>query len=318
MYPDMARHLSVALLGSKSLGSQLGKKGTSSDITLYNSPGEDGNVTYVEPTNYPDKFPPLLNAMYMGDQVLLAVEAVDRNLAEMVVSLDVAHRTDGLVALSENVGKEEFLKAFKGTIVEKLPIVPLDPRTLKQQLLTRPETSPEDGALMVPIDHAFPVKGVGTVILGVVKRGTTHIHEKLRLYPEDKIVEVRSIQVHDVDQSEAGPGTRVGLALKGIEAEEVSRGQVLAPVDSLQVRDLLELHDYSECRFFKGRAGEGDKVHVSVGLQVLPAKVERVDGNTRTLQLDAPAAWTSGQRAYLLQLSGAVGGPRIAGGGTLS
>ncbi|MCI4361477.1 MAG: hypothetical protein L3J91_07200, partial [Thermoplasmata archaeon] len=66
------------------------------------------------------------------------------------------------------------------------------------------------GTVQVPIDHAFPVKGVGAVALGVVRRGSLTAHEKLRLFPTPKLVEIRSIQVHDVDVRAARTGERVG------------------------------------------------------------------------------------------------------------
>lgn len=314
----MARSLSVALLGSVTLGKDLGKKGTTSDITLYNSTGEEGTVTYVEPTHYPDKFPPLLTAIAMGEVPLLVVETINRDLAEIVVSLDLAGKRNGLVALSPQVGEADFKRAFKGTVVENYPTAPLDPRLLKERLLALPAPAREEGGLLIPIDHAFPVKGVGTVILGLVRRGKVKLHDKLRLYPEEKSVEVKSIQVHDIDLPEADVGSRVGLALKGIEVEEISRGQVLAPTGSVRDGDLLELSDYAACKFFKGKAGEGDKVHVSVGLQVVPAKIATVDGARRTLQLDSRVAWVPGDRAFIVQLSGGGAGPRIAGGGVLA
>jgi selenocysteine-specific translation elongation factor len=314
----MTQSLSVALLGSKTIGGELGKKGTSSDITLYNSTGDGRAISFVEPTQFPEKLPPLMNALYMGDRVILAVEGLSRDLAETIVAIDAARKTEGLVALSESVGKDEIAKALKGTVLEKYPVTSMDTKELRQKIAEWPETPAEEGSAIIPIDHAFPVRGVGTVILGFVRRGTIHVHEKMRLYPDEKSVEVKSMQVHDVDVNEASRGSRVGLALKGVEVEEVSRGQIVAAPEALRVSDLLELHDFVPCRFFKGKAGEGDKVHVSVGLKVVPANVDRVDGSNRTLRLAQPVAWSQGEMAFIVQLSGAGVGPRIAGCGIIT
>jgi selenocysteine-specific translation elongation factor len=314
----MTQSFSVALLGSKSIGGELGKKGTSSDITLYNATGDGRAITFVEPTQFPEKLPPLMNALYMGDRVILAVEALSRDLGETIVTTDIAGKTEGLVALSETVGKDEIVKALKGTTLERYPILSMDTKEMRSKIAEWPAPASSEGSAVVPIDHAFPVRGVGTVVLGFVRSGTIHIHEKMRLYPDEKSVEVKSMQVHDVDVNEASVGSRVGLALKGVEVEEVSRGQIIAAPEALRVSDLLELHDFNTCRFFKGKAGEGDKVHVSIGLKVVPANVDRVDGTNRTLRLASPVAWTQGEKAFVVQLSGAGGGPRVAGCGTIT
>jgi len=41
---------------------------------------------------------------------------------------------------------------------------------------------PQDGETRIPIDHCFDVKGVGTVILGKVAKGTVRAYDKLRLF----------------------------------------------------------------------------------------------------------------------------------------
>lgn len=314
----MPRCFTVALLGSSSMGGELGKKGTSTDITLYNHSTEGLAISYVEPTHFPDKFPPLLDALYLGrGRVILAVEGLTKDLGEMIVTVDQTRAKQGIIALSDSVGRDELMRAIKGTVLEHYEVTRLDPKEVRQRIEAMPDPQVEDGSLLLPLDHAFPVRGVGTVALGLVRRGVVKEHDKLRLFPEDKMVEVRSIQVHDVDVKQAAVGERVGLALKGVEAEEVHRGQVLAPPDGMMTGDLLELGDYSQCKFFKGKAGEGDKVHVSVGLDNTPAKVTTVDGTNVTLTLSRPMAWIPGERAYVVDLTGSGVRPRIAGSGII-
>lgn len=313
---ELARPVTVAALGAKGVAAEIGKVGTKSDLTLHNLVQGGVALTIVEPTQFPEKLPPLLASLSMAEKVLLAVQALSRDLAESVVAADMMGRREGVIALAPEVGETELRPLLKGTTLADMPVVPLDPKALRERLLSW--SSPSlPGATAVPLDHAFPVKGVGTVALGLVKRGTVKAHDKLRLYPTEKSVEVRSLQVHDVEQSEVPSGNRVGLALKGLEADEISRGNILAPEGSLRVADLLDVSHYTPCRFFKGKAGEGEKVHVSVGLQVVPAKVQTVDGARVQLQLEKPVAWIEGERALVLQLSGGGTGPRLAGAGDL-
>jgi selenocysteine-specific translation elongation factor len=84
----------------------------------------------------------------------------------------------------------------------------------------------KEGGVRIDIDKACPVRGLGTVVLGIVMRGTVKVHDEL-YHSSGKKVLVRSIQSQDVDITEAGTGTRVGLVLKGIEHEEIEKGDIL-------------------------------------------------------------------------------------------
>ena len=80
---------------------------------------------------------------------------------------------------------------------------------------------------MIPVDHAFDVKGVGTVVLGVVKQGTVKVYDQLRIMPAGSDIVVKSIQMHDDPVHESKSPARVGLAVKGMTAEQISRGDIL-------------------------------------------------------------------------------------------
>jgi selenocysteine-specific translation elongation factor len=166
--------------------------------------------------------------------------------------------------------------------------------------------------VVAPIDHAFPVKGVGAVALGVVRRGTLRTHEKLRLWPTPKIVEIRSIQVHDIDRKDAGCGERVGVALRGVEADELSRGQILAPEGSLREGSALAGGPLVKCRYYRGDAGPGAQLNVVVGLQTVPASLDASSATEVAVTADRPVAFLPGMPAYLLDLSVPMG-PRIVG-----
>jgi len=83
----------------------------------------------------------------------------------------------------------------------------------------------------VLIDHAFSVKGIGTVILGIIKKGSVHSNQMLELTGNGSVAKkiiVRSIQKHDRNFKEAREGDRVGLALKGnISVNEISRDNLI-------------------------------------------------------------------------------------------
>jgi selenocysteine-specific translation elongation factor len=309
----MTRGVTVAVVGALEVAKELGKKGTVSDVTMFNTIHDDSAITVVEPTQFPEKFPPLFTALAMGDHAVLIVPELSRPVAETIATLELS-RIPATVVLGPSVGEEEVSRALKGGRLAGAPRMPLDLPKLRD-LVDGLQATPVDGPVRVPIDHAFPVKGVGAVALGVVRRGTLRAHEKLRLFPETKNVEIRSIQVHDVDRKDAAVGERVGVALKGVEADELARGQTLAPDGSLRDGVGVELSSFQRCRYYRGDAGPGAQLHLSLGLQVVPAVVDEFAGGTVRVTTDRPVSFAGGDEGFLLDLS-VPAGPRIFGRGS--
>jgi selenocysteine-specific translation elongation factor len=306
----MTRGVTVAVVGAPDIAKELGKRGTSSDITLFNTVHDEAAITVVEPTQFPEKFPPLLNSLAMADHCLLVVPELSRPVAETIATVELAD-VPTTVVLGPSVGDAEVARAFKGGRLVSAQRVPLDLPKLRD-LVDGLTAAPNEGPVRVPLDHAYPVKGVGAVALGVVRRGTLRAHDRLRLYPTAKTVEVRSIQVHDVDRPEANVGERVGVALKGVEVDEISRGQILAPDGSLTSGTTLSLSPLERCRYYRGDAGPGAQLHLSLGLQVAPTVLDTLDPSGTRVTTDRPVVFGVDEVGYLLDVS-VPAGPRIFG-----
>ena len=302
--------VTVAVVGAPDVTKELGKKGTSSDLTLYNTVTEGHATTLVEPTQFPDKFSPLLAALSMADRCLLVVPELTRPVAETIATVELSGVPTTIV-LGSGVGEAELARALKGGRLESAPRLPLDFPHLREVIdgWSAPEV---DGPVMVPVDHAFPVKGVGAVALGVVRRGTLHGHDRLRLWPTAKVVDIRSIQVHDIDRKEAACGERVGIALKGLDADELSRGQILAPEGSLAAGPEVRGGPFEKCRYYRGDAGVGAAVHLSHCLQFVPATIDELGPGGVRLTADRPVVRMGGAPAFVVDLSVPTG-PRLVG-----
>jgi selenocysteine-specific translation elongation factor len=302
--------VTVSVVGATDVAKELGKKGTASDVTLYNAVRDEHAVTLVEPTQFPEKFPPLVTALGMGDFCLLVIPELNRAVAETIATVDVVD-VPTTVVMGASVGEEELVRALKGSRLERAERRPLDLPQLRS--LVDGWTAPVvDGPTTVPIDHSFPVKGVGTVALGVVRRGTLRAHDELRLWPTERSVEVRSIQVHDIDRKDASCGERVGVALRGVEADEISRGQTLAPAGSLSTGTTVRGGPLTRSRYYRGDVRAGAQLHLMVGIQSAPASLDEVGASGVTMTADRPVAYAPGQPAFVLDLS-VPSGPRIVG-----
>jgi selenocysteine-specific translation elongation factor len=307
----MATAVTVAVVGARDQAKELGRKGTASDVTLYHAVRDGHAVTTIEPTQYPEKFSPLLITLGMADRTLFVVDTLSREIAETAAVVDLFESPVELV-LGPAVGEAELRRAFKGTRLETAPALPLDLPKIRA-LIDGWAVDPVPGDPVVRLDHAFPVKGVGSVALGVVLKGALKAHDKLRLYPTEKTVEVRSIQVHDVDVPTATTAERVGVALKGIEADEISRGMVLAPEGALRTGSELAATLDRPCRYYKGQISEGLAGNLLVGLQFVPARITAgTAGGPLTVETDRPIVYSPGDPAVLADLSAAPG-PRVAG-----
>jgi selenocysteine-specific translation elongation factor len=306
----MNASVTVAVVGASDIAKELGKRGTSSDLTLFNTVHDELAVTLVEPTQFPEKFPPLLTALAMADRCLLVLTELTRPVAETIATVELTE-VPTVVVLGPAVGEAEVVRAFKGGRLASAPRMPLDLPKLRE-LVEGWTAARKEGPVRVPIDHAFPVKGVGAVALGVVRQGTLRARDRLRLYPTPKVVEVRSVKVHDAERTQADTGERVGVALKGVEADELLRGQTLAPDGSLSEGTSISLGPLERCRYYRGDAGPGAQLHLSLGLQVVPAVLDALEPGGLRVTADRPVVFAPLDPAYLIDLSVPVG-PRLVG-----
>jgi selenocysteine-specific elongation factor len=86
---------------------------------------------------------------------------------------------------------------------------------------------PPGDLFRMPVDRAFSIAGVGTVVTGTAWSGSVSVGEGVTLLPAGVSGRVRSIEGHGraLEGSEAGTRTAVGIA--GIGREAISRGAVL-------------------------------------------------------------------------------------------
>jgi selenocysteine-specific translation elongation factor len=316
-------NLTVAVLGCIGYAGNLGKKGTSTDITFYNLKKDEDAITFIEPSRYPERLAPLYYAVSLATKAVIVVDEVNSTLGECIVMLQVAGIDSGYFVLRNYITQEKIFPLIKGTSLEKFEIINDDPIQLREQLLvaaknqTVPQLSTGQQAVgIVPVDHAFNVKGVGVVVLGVVANGFIQKHANLTVLPPGKTAQIRSIQKHDEEHDFSGEGDRVGLALKGVDVESLDRGTILTNDPSVKTSNTLNC-EVQLVKYWPSPLKQGMVMHVGHWTQFLTAKVETVSEEadfrkaTVTLTLDKPLAYRTGDKIVLMYLEGAK--LRIAG-----
>lgn len=291
----MVQSVNFVVLGKQDIASEFGKKGTVTDLSLYDRKESNIIKTWVTPSGFPDKIQPLFQAINLAEYVIFYVEKLDKFTGEQIIALDSLKKDKGILSHTFDVDESKLDAMIKGTVVEKY--LKVKPEKIKEEMDKLEPITNNDPSAMV-VDHCFDVKGVGTVILGKVTNGTVKQYDNLKLYPLDIDVLIKSIQMHDDPVSESVCPARVGLAVKGAKPDEVSRGDIISVDGAVDVKTEIEL-DFHKSPFYKNDIAENQGCLVSVGLQIKAAKFLSI--SPLKLIFEKPIVCKKGQIAVILK-----------------
>jgi elongation factor Tu len=87
-----------------------------------------------------------------------------------------------------------------------------------------------DKPFLMAVEDVFSIKGRGTVATGRIERGRIKVNEEVEIigFDRDKKTVVTGVEMFRKQLDEGQAGDNVGCLLRGIEKEEIERGQVLA------------------------------------------------------------------------------------------
>jgi elongation factor Tu len=180
---------------------------------------------------------------------------------------------------------------------------------------------PLDKPFLMPVEDVFGIKGRGTVVTGRIERGVVKVGEEIEIIG---IIETRKTTVTGVEMfkkllDEGQAGDNVGCLLRGIEREDVQRGQVLAKPGSIKPHTKVEAQVYVLSKEEGGRHnpffnGYRPQFYVRTtdvtGAIGRPEGVEMVmpgDNITMTIELIQPVAIEEGLRFAIREGGRTVG-----------
>ena len=216
----------------------------------------------------------------------------------------------GLVAL-ENPGDMDKEYGAK-TIVELFDAI--------EEFVPVPER-PTDKPFLMPIEDVFSIKGRGTVVTGKIETGIIKVGEEVEIVGIKDTTKstVTGVEMFHKLLDEGQAGDNAGILLRGIEREDVERGQVLAKPGSITPHTEFEAEVYVLSKdeggrhtpFFKGYKPQFYFRTTDVTGDVeLPAGVEMVmpgDNIQMTVKLQQPIAMTDGLRFAIREGGRTVG-----------
>lgn len=283
------------VLGKQDIANDFGKKGTVTDLSLYDRKESEVIKTWVTPSGFPEKIQPLFQAINLAEFVIFHVDKLDKFTGEQIIALDSLQKEKGILSHTFDVDESKLDAMIKGTVVEKYQKVEQDKI---KETMDKIEPVSVDGKSEMVIDHCFDVKGVGTVILGKVTSGKIKQYDNLKLYPAGLDVLVKSIQMHDDPVEESVCPARVGLAVKGVKPDEVNRGDIISEEGVVQTGTEIEL-DFTKNPFYKGDISENQGCLVNVGLQIKAAKFTSI--TPLKLKFEKPIVYKPSDIAVILK-----------------
>ena len=186
---------------------------------------------------------------------------------------------------------------------------------------------PTDQPFLMPVEDVFSITGRGTVATGRVERGTVKVSEEVEivgLAKEPKKTVVTGVEMFRklLDQAEAGDN--IGVLLRGIQRNEIERGQVLAKPGTIHPHTKFKAEVYVLTKeeggrhtpFFNGyRPQFYFRTTDVTGVIELPEGTEMVmpgDNVTMEIELITPIAIEKGLRFAIRE------GGRTVGSGIVS
>jgi elongation factor Tu len=185
----------------------------------------------------------------------------------------------------------------------------------------------KDQPFLMPVEDVFSIKGRGTVPTGRVERGVIRPGNEVDivgLHHEPRRTVATSLEMFHKTLDEAEPGDAVGILLRGIEREEVERGQVIAAPGSIKPHTVAEAEVYILSKEEGGRHtpffnGYKPQFYIRTtdvtGSVQLPEGVEMaMPGDNVTMKIDLiyPVALEKGLRFAIRE------GGKTVGAGTFS
>ncbi len=178
-----------------------------------------------------------------------------------------------------------------------------------------------DQPFLMPIEDVFGIKGRGTVVTGRIERGRVHVGDEIEIVglEDTRTTVVTGVEMFKKLLDEGEAGDNVGCLLRGMDRDDVQRGQVLALPGSINPHTRFEAQVYVLSKdeggrhtpFFQGYRPQfyvrTTDVTGSIGLPEGTEMVMPGDNVTMKVELIQPVAVEEGLRFAIREGGRTVG-----------
>ncbi|GAA2351746.1 selenocysteine-specific translation elongation factor [Saccharopolyspora halophila] len=161
------------------------------------------------------------------------------------------------------------------------------------------------------VDRAFTVRGAGTVVTGTLQAGTLRTGDRLRLHPAGLEASVRALHALGTAASEVVAPARVAANLRGVDLDQVRRGDALLTPDRWLTTDTLDvrIHPARPCH----TSELPRELTLHTGAASVTARIRPLGADSARLTLRQALPLRIGDRALLRE----PGAHRVAAGLTV-
>lgn len=254
--------------------------------------------------------------------VIAADEGVMPQTREHLAILDLLAVPTGLIALTKidmisdpdwlDLVQLDIIDVIQGTVLEGAPIIPVSAHTgaglddlisALSRLLAHQPARADRGNPRLPIDRVFTLSGFGVVVTGTLRDGSLAVGQEVELQPSNVRARIRGLQSHEQSLDMVGPGRRVAVNLRGVDRDQIARGDVLGWPGAWQPTLLLDawlrylpgahqpLEHNAEVKLFVGAAEVTGSVRVLDRERVQPGEEAWIQ-----LRLEKPVVAAAGDR----------------------
>ncbi len=243
------------------------KKGVTIDLSHVKFSTDKYDFTIIDAPGHVDFIKNMITGASEADAAVLVVDGKEGVMAQTrehtflakifgIKNLIIAINKLDLLGYDQNkynAVRQDVLKMVKMYYpnAESLPMIPIAARegvnlikksdkmpwytgpTLLEALNSiPPPEKPVNLPLRVPVEDVYSIQGVGTVPVGKVVTGVMKPGDKIIFEPSHVTAEVKSIQMHYQNLDQAVPGDNIGFNVRGVEKEQIKRGDVVGPVSN--------------------------------------------------------------------------------------
>lgn len=236
--------------------------------------------------------------------VIAADEGWKEQTSEHLEAIDALGIERGIIVLTrmdngQRISEANVRDKVAGTSLSVAPIFAVSARTGEgmeelrggiDKLLPADEVLQQACAMPARmwIDRAFAIKGAGTVVTGTWAAGSVNIGDRLKLVTAsgEHDVTVRGLHSENSAVDKAEPVMRLALNLRGVDADAISRGDVLTEAESTWWQP-----EVIDVRWRTGPKLDGvpRKLNLHVGTASVPVHVRGLDAEHARLTLQGRA-----------------------------
>ena len=238
------------------------RRGITIDLGFADLDLGDARVGFVDVPGHERFVKNMLAGVHGIDAVALVIAADEGVMPQTREHFDICRLLEvrqGLVVLTKtDLVEEELLSLVRaeaeelvaGSFLEGAPIIAVSARSgdgleefraALRQIAGKVPARSADYVARLPIDRAFTMKGFGAVVTGTLVSGEIAAGDELELLPAGLRVRARGVQVHGTSVPRAQSGQRTAVNLAGVDAADIERGMVLAPIGRFSPTQIIDV-----------------------------------------------------------------------------